>query len=232
MRKIPDALMLFAAGFGTRMGALTQNRPKPMVPVAGRPLIDYAIDIVDAADISTVVINLHYLPNEITRHLAHRKDLQFSPETKILETGGGLRAALPLLGVDPVFTLNSDAVWTGKNPLLQLRAAWDPAIMDALLLLLPAAQAHGHSGRGDFLLKPDGRIERANGAEGYVYLGAQILKTQGLSAISEPVFSLNRLWDIAISQGRAYGIVHQGAWCDVGQPASISIAEGVLHAAI
>lgn len=232
MRKIPDALMLFAAGFGTRMGALTQDRPKPMIPVAGRPLIDYAIDIVDAADISTVVINLHYLPNEITRHLAHRKDLQFSPEIKILETGGGLRAALPLLGDAPVFTLNSDAVWTGKNPLLQLRAAWDPAIMDALLLLLPATQAHGHSGRGDFLLEPDGKIERANGAEGHVYLGAQILKTQGLSAISEPVFSLNRLWDIAISQGRAYGILHQGAWCDVGQPASISIAEGVLHAAI
>ncbi len=230
MRQPPDALMLFAAGFGTRMGALTQHQPKPMVPVAGRPLIDHALELVDSARISTKVINLHYLPDAIISHLSQRGDLLFSVEDKILETGGGLRHALPLLGSDPVFTLNSDAIWTGQNPLSQLRAAWDPEKMDALLLLLPAVQATGHKGRGDFLCAPDGKLTRANGAGGQIYLGAQILKTDGLSAISETVFSLNKLWDIAISAGRAYGIFHQGGWCDVGQPDSIALAEGLLDA--
>ncbi len=220
--------MLFAAGFGTRMGALTAHRPKPLIEVAGKPLIDHALHLADAAGIAKIVVNLHYLGDQIADHLQNR-DIQLSWERdQILETGGGLKAALPLLGDGPVLTLNTDAVWSGQNPLTQLLTAWDPAKMDALLLLLPAENALGHSGNGDFHLDPHGRISRANGAKAPIYLGAQILKTQGLSAISEPVFSLNRLWDIAIANNRAYGLIHQGGWCDVGRPEGIALAES-LH---
>lgn len=219
--------MLFAAGFGTRMGALTANRPKPLIPVAGKALIDHALMIATTAGISRIVVNLHYLGGQIAAHLQNRNVILSWEPGQILETGGGLKAALPLLGEGPVLTLNTDAVWTGKNPLAQLLAAWNPDKMDALLLLLPAEQALGHNGTGDFLLAPDGRITRANGASAPIYLGAQILKTQALSAISEPVFSLNRLWDAAISQNRAYGLIHQGGWCDVGRPDGIALAESL-----
>lgn len=217
--------MLFAAGFGTRMGALTQNRPKPLIEVGGKPLIDHALALARSAGVAKIVVNLHYLGAQIAAHL-HGSDIQLSWETEqILETGGGLRAALPLLGVGPVMTLNTDAVWSGQNPLTQLLAAWDPAKMDALLLLLPSDRALGHTGHGDFLLDPAGRISRANGADAPVYLGAQILKTEGLSAITEPVFSLNRIWDISIANNRAFGLIHQGGWCDVGRPEGIALAE-------
>jgi len=232
MRHSPDALMLFAAGFGTRMGALTANRPKPLIPVAGRPLIDHALVLVDEAGITRKVANLHYLPDQLAAHLSPRHDIALSVEVgEILETGGGLRKALPLLGEDPVFTLNTDAVWTGQNPLTQLRSAWDGARMDVLHLLLPANRATGYAGKGDWLLDGDGRLSRANGAEGFVYLGAQILRTGKLAAIPETVFSLNRLWDMATAEGRAYGIVHNGGWCDVGRPEGIALAETLLAGA-
>jgi MurNAc alpha-1-phosphate uridylyltransferase len=220
--------MLFAAGFGARMGALTANKPKPLIEAAGKPLIDHALAVADAAEIKKIVVNLHYLGDHIAEHLKDRNILWSWEQGQILETGGGLKAALPLLGDGPVLTLNTDAVWSGQNPLTQLLNAWDPAKMDALLLLLPAEAALGHSGKGDFLLDPIGRISRANGVSAPIYLGAQILKTQGLSAISEPVFSLNRLWDIAIGNGRAYGLIHRGGWCDVGRPEGIALAES-LH---
>jgi len=226
MRHFP--LMLFAAGFGTRMGALTADRPKPLIEVAGRALIDHALAIADQAKAAPRVVNLHYLGDRIERHLQGR-DVALSWERAvILDTGGGLRAALPLLGPGPVMTLNSDAVWTGQNPLLQLAAAWDDAAMDALLLLLPAGQARGHAGRGDFLLDPAGRLARAAGAPGAVYLGAQILRTEALHTIPDPVFSLNRVWDGMIGAGRAYGLIHRGGWCDVGHPAGIAEAEALL----
>lgn len=220
--------MLFAAGFGTRMGTLTANRPKPLIEVAGKPLIDHALGLAETAGIARIVVNLHYLGNQIADHLQNRDILLSWERDLILETGGGLKAALPLLGDGPVLTLNTDAVWSGQNPLTQLLTAWDPAKMDALLLLLPAESALGHSGNGDFHLDPNGRISRANGFTAPIYLGAQILKTQGLSAISEPIFSLNRLWDIAIANNRAYGLIHQGGWCDVGRPEGIALAES-LH---
>ncbi len=221
--------MLFAAGFGTRMGQLTATRPKPLIPVAGRPLIDHALGLADEAGIPRCVANLHYLGAQLAAHLAGRNVALSWERDRILETGGGLRAALPLLGAGPVMTLNTDAVWTGQNPLTQLQAAWEDDRMDALLLLLPAAKASGHSGTGDFLLAPDGRITRAKGAAGAVYLGAQILRTDRLSAISEPVFSLNLLWDAMIAQGRAFGVIHQGGWCDVGHPEGITTAEAMLR---
>ncbi|MBP9952592.1 MAG: nucleotidyltransferase family protein [Cypionkella sp.] len=224
----PFPLMLFAAGFGTRMAALTADKPKPMVEVAGKPLIDHALALADAAHIKRRVANLHYRGNQVERYLAGQ-NITFSWEREqILETGGGLRAALPLLGEGPVLTLNSDAVWTGENPLMQLMAAWDESRMDALLLLLPAEKAIGHSGKGDFLWQEQGRLSRANGAEGLIYLGAQIIRPDLLVTIPEAVFSLNRLWDLMIARGRAYGLIHSGGWCDVGQPSSIAKAEALL----
>jgi MurNAc alpha-1-phosphate uridylyltransferase len=145
-----------------------------------------------------------------------------------LETGGGLRAALPFLGDGPVFTLNSDAVWTGPNPLTTLRNAWTMG-MGALLLLAPASQTRGHAGQGDFTLGPDGRIARAKGAAGLIYLGAQILQPQGLHDVAQKSFSLNLFWDRLIAEGRAFGVVHPGAWCDVGRPEGIATAEAMLR---
>ncbi|WP_245824442.1 nucleotidyltransferase family protein [Pseudoruegeria aquimaris] len=217
--------MLFAAGFGTRMGALTADRPKPLVEVAGRPLIDHALALRDDFGPLRTVANLHYRGDQLRRHLQGR-DVLFSEETpEILETGGGLRKALPLLASNPVFTMNTDAAWTGTNPLIQLAEAWDPARMDALLLLIAPERARGHAGGGDFLMAPDGSLKRGPGA---IYSGVQILKTDLLDSIPEPAFSLNLLWDAMLRQGRLHGVMHAGGWCDVGRPESIPLAEAML----
>lgn len=216
--------MLFAAGFGTRMGALTATRPKPLIEVAGRALIDHALDLARAAGAGPIVTNLHYRGEQIRDHLAGQ-DVLFSDESaQILDTGGGLRKALPLLGPGAVFTLNSDAVWTGANPLATLETGWR-ADMGALLLLAPMDRVRGREGAGDFTLHPEGRISRGGPM---VYLGAQILRPDGLKGIADPVFSLNRLWDALIAEGRAFGTVHPGLWCDVGHPAGIATAEAML----
>ncbi|SNT22786.1 nucleotidyltransferase family protein [Tropicimonas sediminicola] len=226
MRDMPDAVMLFAAGFGTRMGELTRTRPKPLLPVAGRSLLDHALDLVEAAGPSRQVVNTHYLADQIATHLAGRPGLDISHEApEILETGGGLRKALPLLGDGPVFTLNTDAIWTGANPFDTLRAAWQPERMDGLLLLVRPESAHGHAGKGDFLQGEDGRIRRGPGA---IYTGAQILRTDMLHEIPETAFSLNLLWDRMLARGRLHGVLHSGAWCDVGRPESIATAEALL----
>lgn len=221
-------LMIFAAGFGTRMGALTANRPKPLIEVAGRPLLDHALELGVAAQTGPVVVNTHYLSAQIAQHLNGRPVSISDESDAILETGGGIKKALPMLGNGPVMTLNSDAVWTGENPLAELMARWDEAQMDALLLLLPTGQALGHSGTGDFLVDADGRISRAAGKPGLVYLGAQILRTDGLADIEKSSFSLNLLWDDMISKGRAFGLIHSGGWCDVGRPEGIFQAEALL----
>jgi MurNAc alpha-1-phosphate uridylyltransferase len=226
MRDMPDAVMLFAAGFGTRMGELTRRRPKPLLPVAGRSLLDHALDLTDAAGPLRRVVNTHYFAEQVAAHLANRPDVDLSRETPdILETGGGLRHALPLLGDGPVFTLNTDAVWTGPNPLETLRAAWRPDAMDGLLLLVPPERARGHAGRGDFLDGPGGRLRRGAGA---IYSGAQILRTDLLAGIPETAFSLNLLWDRMLARGRLFGAIHPGGWCDVGRPESIALAETML----
>ncbi len=224
----PFPLMLFAAGFGTRMGALTRDRPKPLVPVAGRALLDYALDIAATPCVSRRVLNLHYRGDQIAQHL-QGQDIALSWEDPILDTGGGLRAALPVLGSGPVMLLNTDAVWTGANPLDQLAAAWDSTRMDGLLLLSAPDQALGHKGAGDFLVDGQGRLSRAKGSTAPIYLGAQILQTRGLAAINQQAFSLNLLWDQMIAQGRLYGTFHQGGWCDVGHPEAIPLAESLLH---
>ena len=221
----PFAVMLFAAGFGTRMGALTKDRPKPLIEVSGRPLIDRALDLVDNLGPVRTVANVHYHADQLDAHLGPKGILISREEPEILETGGGLRAALPLLGTDPVFTLNTDAIWSGPNPLKLLQNAWDPARMDALLMCVPTAQAIGHDGPGDFTADRAGRITRG---PGLVYGGAQILKTQGLHAISQPDFSLNLLWNQMHDQGRLFGIEYPGRWCDVGHPDGIALAEDLL----
>lgn len=220
--------MLFAAGFGTRMGPLSANMPKPLISVSGQTLIDRALALASTAQVDRIVVNLHYLGDQIVDHL-HDRAVQFSYERDgILETGGGLRAALPLLGAGPVITLNTDAVWTNQSGLTQLLKAWDDNKMDALVLLLPAHLATGHTGRGDFILAADGRISRANGTPGLIYLGAQIIRTDLLMAVAAPAFSLNLIWDQMIGNGRAYGVIYDGGWCDVGSPAGIALAEAML----
>lgn len=225
MQITPNTLMLFAAGFGTRMGNLTTAHPKPLINVANKALIDHALEIVEGAGIETVIANTHYLPERLKAHLAGR-NLTLSHEAEILETGGGLKHALPLLGTDPVFTLNTDAVWTGQNPLMTLANAWDPNKMDALLLLVSRANAKGYSAAGDFLQADNGTIKRGPGD---VYTGAQIIKTDGLKNISERKFSLHSLWNQMYGTGRIFGVMHKGGWCDVGTPAGIEIAENMLE---
>lgn len=228
MRHAPPPLMLFAAGLGSRMGSLTSTRPKPLIEVAGKPLIDHALAAADEAKVERIVVNSHYLATQIEAHL-ERRTIQISHEAeRPLETGGGLRKALPLLQGDPVMTMNTDAVWTGQNPLVQLMKAWDDARMDGLLLLLPIERATGHAGPGDFHLAQDGRLARANSIGGFVFLGAQIIKTAGLTEFAEEIFSLNKVWDQMIAAGRLFGIIHDGGWCDVGRPEGIILAEQML----
>ena len=226
MQSLP--LMLFAAGFGTRMGDLTRSRPKPLLMVNDKALIDHALAIADQVCLGPKVVNLHYLGEQIERHLAGTDVVVVWERGRILDTGGGLRAALPILGPGPVLTLNTDAVWTGQNPLSQLTARWDPATMDVLQLLLPARNARGHLGKADFLMGETGQIRRAIGDEGFVYLGAQIVKTEWLLTVPEDVFSLNLLWDHMIAKGTAFGLVHNGGWCDVGRPEGLAEAEAML----
>ncbi|MCR8825449.1 nucleotidyltransferase family protein [Pseudosulfitobacter koreensis] len=221
------AVMIFAAGFGTRMRHLTQDRPKPLVPVAGRPLIDHALTLVHAVSPDRIVANLHYLPHMLETHLAGTGVQTVTETGAILETGGGLKSALPMLGTGPVFTVNPDAIWTGANPLQALRDAWDPAQMDALLMCVPLAQTVGYAGQGDFALGDDGRLHRGQGT---VYGGVQIIKTARLAKIEEASFSLNLLWDLMLQDGRLFGLMHQGRWCDVGHPEGVALAEEMIAA--
>jgi MurNAc alpha-1-phosphate uridylyltransferase len=217
--------MIFAAGLGTRMGALTRDRPKPLIPVAGRPLINQALSFAKKAGASPIVVNVHWKAEQLRAHLAGEPVLIADETERLLETGGGLKAALPLLGDGPVWTINSDSAWCGPNPLVALARAWRPE-MEALLLLVPRAQAWGYAGRGDFAPDPTGRLARG---ESHVYTGAQILRTEGLSEIADPVFSLNRLWDRANARGGLFGLTYEGGWCDVGRPENIVLAEALLR---
>lgn len=229
MRHDPPPLMLFAAGFGTRMRPLTDTLPKPLVPVAGRALIDHALALADQAGVARRVVNLHYRGDQLARHLAPRADVMLAWEReRILDTGGGLKAAFPLLGRDTVLTLNTDAVWTGVNPLTALMQAWDGARMDALLLMLPAGQAVGTDGRSDFVMDRAGRIDWARGRAGVIYLGAQMIRADLVAAQPGDVFSLRQPWQDMIDRGRAYGLIHRGGWCDVGHPGGIPLAEAML----
>jgi N-acetyl-alpha-D-muramate 1-phosphate uridylyltransferase len=223
----PFPLMIFAAGFGTRMGALTADRPKPLIPVAGKALIDHALDAAAGVGVGRIVVNTHYRAEQIAAHLSGT-GVRISHEAgDILETGGGLRKALPLLGSGPVAILNSDGIWTGANPLAELAAAWDGNRMETLLLLLPVDAVQGRISKGDFRLS-EGQLSRGRGGEDHVYIGASIIDPARLAGIEAPAFSLNRIWDQMITAGTAFGLVHQGGWCDVGHPDGIVAAERLL----
>lgn len=219
------SVMLFAAGFGTRMGALTADRPKPMIQVAGRPLVDHALDLARAISPPRIVANVHYKPQILADHLAPKGVIISHEWPDILDTGGGLRAALPLLGPDPVITLNTDAIWSGPNPLDLLVRAWDPEEMDALLVCLKPESALGHQGPGDFTPDHANRITRG---PGLIYGGAQIIKTDGLADFSDPAFSLNSEWNRIMNAHRLFALPYPGRWCDVGHPAGVTLAERLL----
>lgn len=219
---IPRSILLFAAGLGTRMAPLTLTQPKPLVNVAGRPLIDHALAHCDGL---RIVVNVHYLADQMQRFVAGT-DIIISDETAmLLETGGGLKKALPLLGEGPVFTMNTDAVWRGPNPIKVLSAAWRDD-MDCLLLMIPKQTATGHTGAGDFDISGDGRLQRG---AGFVYSGVQIIRTDALHTINDACFSMWALWDRMLADGTMYGVPYSGGWCDVGRPDSIPLAEAMLE---
>ncbi len=217
-------ILLFAAGLGTRMGELTKNKPKPLVKVAGKTLLDHALDLTQSAHVGRRVVNLHYKGDMIRAHLAGQ-DIAFSDETDaLLETGGGLRKALPLLAANPVMTLNTDAVWKGPNPIDVLCAAWRDG-MQSLLLLVPQSRAVGHPGKGDFLVDDDGRLTRGPGP---IYAGLQMTRTDLLHDMPQAAFSMNLAWDAAQAKCGLFGVEYPGHWCDVGKPDSIPLAEAML----
>lgn len=215
--------MIFAAGFGTRMGALTKTLPKPMVALAGRPMIDHAIDLVSDAGVDRIVANTHYLRERIEPHLRSRKVHISSEQPDILDTGGGLKAALPLLGNDIVITLNPDAAWLGANPIKQLIAAWR-SDMQALLMVVPLTKALTNRETGDFSLE-HGEIQR-QGA--FLYTGAQIIRTTDIHRINSSAFSLNRYWDLLSENAPLNGIAYDGRWADIGTPDGLACAEKML----
>lgn len=221
MTHSPHAAMLFAAGFGTRMKHLTKDRPKPMIPVAGRPLIDHTIDLARDAGIETLVANLHYLPDVLADHLSPQGVKLSWEQPDILDTGGGLRKALPLLGNDPVITMNTDAIWSGPNPVKLLLNAWNPATMDGLMMCVPVSET---TGRG-LDLDSEGRMSWGGPL---TYAGIQIIKTDLLEAIEERQFSLHLLWNQMEARGTLHGLTYPGRWCDVGHPDGIALAESLI----
>ena len=223
-----ETAMIFAAGFGTRMGDLTKDRPKPLIDVAGRPLIDYALDFLRAGGIQRIVVNTHYHADQLEEYLARYDDVcTIREEPDILETGGGLRNALQLLGNEPVFTLNSDIIWGGQNPIDEMRRLWQPEKMDALMAVIPLKKAIGFSGAADFSVNENNQLQREAEAS-HIYTGIQILKTDGLLEIEEDAFSVNKLWDKMITRNRAYAYHYDQKWVDVGKPEGIALAEAVI----
>lgn len=228
----PTRAMIMAAGFGSRMGALTAKTPKPLLRVAGRALIDHALDDLAAAGVRRAVVNLHYLGEMIRDHLAGRTEpeIVFSEEAEILETGGGIAQALPLLGARPFYTVNADAIWTGPRPLPRLAEGWDGAAMSARLLLVPREAAANHAGKGDFFMDEAGRLTRRGSAPGapFVFSGAQIVDPAAFADAPAGAFSTNLIWDRLIGEGRLFGVAHEGGWVDVGSPEGLSLAGSML----
>ena len=233
---VPDTAMVMAAGLGTRMRPLTATRPKPLIEVAGKSLIDHVLDRLRSAGVANVVVNVHYLPDLLEAHLDSVSDLaiQVSDERDLLlETGGGMIRAEPLIGADPFFAINSDNFWIdGSSDTLRLLAShWREAEMDALLLLVPQARAGNHGGQGDFDMDAAGRLSRrrAGRVAPFVYTGIQMVSKRLLRDAPDGPFSTNILWDRAIAEGRCFGTVHQGLWFDVGTPAAIAATERALQ---
>lgn len=234
---VPETAMVMAAGLGKRMRPLTATRPKPLVEVAGKPLLDHVFDRLRSAGVKRAVVNVHYLADALEAHLKNRVkgiDVLVSDERKrLMETGGGIVQARDLIGDKPFLVINSDNLWIDgpTDAIRALAARWNDAEMDALLLVVPLARAHSHGGQGDFRLAPDGRItgrRQPGRLAPFVFTGVQILSPRLIADWPEGPFSTMLFWERAIAAGRAYGLVHQGLWFDVGTPGAIRRTEAML----
>ena len=230
---MPGTAMIMAAGKGTRMMPLTASKPKPLIAVAGTTLLDHVLDLLRDAGVGRIVVNVHYLADQIEAHLAaHADDFEvaISNERALLRnTGGGLIQALPLIPDDPFFCINADNWFadTEEHALHRMAALWDPARMDVLMLVVPFERAGNTQANGDFDLDAEGRLSRsgAKRARPFVWTGIQLLARQAIGDPPADVFSTNVFWDRAINQGRCYGLVHDGDWFDVGYPAAVALTE-------
>jgi MurNAc alpha-1-phosphate uridylyltransferase len=229
--------MVLAAGLGLRMRPLTENTPKPLIRVAGKPLIDRSIERLRAAKVETVVVNVHHLAGQMERWAAGVREprIVISDEREeLLDTGGGVVKALPLLGSGPFFVLNSDSFWLdGAAPALEkMRRAWSDRRMDCLLLLSPTASAVGYGGPGDFHMDGERRLARrgSDGVAPFVFTGCYLASPRLFHDAPAGPFSTNLLWDRAIAQSRLHGLAHDGLWLHVGSPDAIGLAERALEA--
>jgi N-acetyl-alpha-D-muramate 1-phosphate uridylyltransferase len=228
--------MILAAGFGTRMRPLTNTMPKPLVPVAGKALIDYAVEKLATADVKQAVVNGHYLAEQIEHWSTTitSPEIRFSDERDaILDTGGGIARALPMLGHKPFFVMNADCFWVdGKVPALdRLKQHWDDSKMDCLLLLCDPSHTTGYDGQGDFLLSEEGRILRYRQPEDAVlpvYIGGYLVHPRLFADAPEGSFSMHLLWKKAIAEHRLFGLAHDGHWLHVGTVEAIAEAEDWL----
>ncbi len=233
----PRRAMVLAAGLGTRMRPFNGEVPKPLVSVGGKALIDYVLDRLADAGVERAVVNVHHLADQIERHLAPRERprIIISDERReLLGTGGGVIKALPELGAGPFFHVNSDTVWIdGVRPnLVRLAAAFDPARMDALLLLAPTAASIGYAGRGDFAMASDGRLARRGERDvvPFVYAGAAILTPAFFAGVAAGPSSMSPLFDRAAEADRLYGLRLEGLWMHVGTPDAVKAAEAAILA--
>jgi len=236
MASSPRNAMVLAAGLGQRMRPLTDTKPKPLVAVAGKPLIDHVLDRLAAAGAERAVVNVHYRAEQIIEHVAGRKRPQITISDErgvLLNTGGGVVKALPHLGNAPFFHMNSDTIWIeGVSPNLdRLAQAFDPARMHALLLLAPTAGSIGYSGRGDFVMQSDGRLDARGERETapFVYAGAAIFSPALFQNAPAGEFSLTVLFKRAQEQGRLCGLRLEGLWMHVGTPEAVGEAEQAIR---
>ena len=224
--------MVLAAGLGLRMRPITLTTPKPLVTVAGRTMLDRALDHLAVAGVQEMVVNTHWLADCVKEHLADRSDLSLSHEEELLETGGGVAKALPLLGREPFYVVNSDIIWTdGETPALaRLARAWVDQDMDALLLLQPTGSAVGYEGKGDFFINGNDTLRRRGDADSapLLFSGVQILHPRLFEGCPSGKFSLNMLYDRALAENRLYGLVHDGGWYHVGTPEALPQVEALL----
>ena len=233
---IPYKAMVLAAGLGTRLKPVTDTLPKALVQVDNRALIDHALDRLEAVGVGEVVVNTHYLAEQLQAHLSGRKStvLQISHEDDLLDTGGGIAKALPLLGDDPFLAVNADAFWlNGPYDALQRMAhTWDDDTMDGLLLLHSTVEAYGYTGLGDFCAPlGDGVLTRRLEGEvsPWLFTGIQMLHPRLFKTAPDGAFSLNLLYDRAIESGRLLGVAHDGEWFHVGTPQGLEEAETYMH---
>jgi N-acetyl-alpha-D-muramate 1-phosphate uridylyltransferase len=239
MMGLGEKAFVLAAGLGLRMRPLTLTTPKPLVKVAGKPLIAYAMDKLGYAGVSEAVVNVHHLANQIEewcKAIAHPRITISDERGALLDTGGGIAKALPLLGHDPFFVLNSDSFWTdGKVPALErLRGAWRDDDMDCLLLLCDPVQTTGYDGAGDFVMDDGGRLTWAKqfpDRKALTYIGCYLVHPRLFERAPSGAFSMLRLWDHAIENGRLFGLAHDGHWLHVGTVESIAAAEDYLRQA-